>query len=197
MSVRPLRLLVPLAVCAALLVGCGDDDDPKAGPTDSSSQSATDSPSSDVSTSEAPTTDPAATTGPDGSDGPGGTESPKPTAPVPADAEELCGVFSTAYQAFVEQSGSLSSDESKPLAAEFVDALHTWGQGLADTDLPSSLSDDERDGIKLMSRLLLAIPDDATGKDLSALDEDLSDGDDDKVEAAGDWVEKTCNLDMS
>jgi hypothetical protein len=201
MSVRPVRLLVPLAVCAALLVGCGDDGDSKAGGSDPSSQSTSDLPASDDSSSEAPTADGSQTPGtddaPDDSDAPASTESAKPTAPVPADAQELCGVFGTAYQAVVKQTSDIPSDESSPLPAELVDSLHAWGDGLADAELPSSLTDDEREGIKIMSRLLGDIPDRATAKDLEEFDEKLSDGDDDKVEAASDWVGKTCNLDVS
>ena len=194
MSVRPLRLILPLTVCAALLVGCGDDDgDSSADPTSSPSLSATDSASSDA---PAPS-DPTSSEAPDGDSPDTESESAAPTAPVPADATELCGVFSTAYQAVVKGTGGLSDDESTPLPAELVDALHAWGDGLADADLPSSLSGDEKDGIGIMSRLLVAIPDDATGKDLATFDEKLSGSEDDKIEAASDWVDKTCNLDLS
>ncbi|MFB9312254.1 hypothetical protein [Nocardioides plantarum] len=204
---RPLRLILPLAVCAALLVGCGDDgdDDTKADPTNSPSQSATDTPSSETTSPAAPTTSSDPGDDPDGdADGDAGDDpsddpsaSDGPTTPVPADAAEVCGVFSTAYDAVVKGTGTLSTDQSTPLPAELVDALHAWGEGLADADLPSSLTDDESDGIGIMSRLLVAIPDDATGKDLATFDEKLSGSDDDKVEAASDWVDQTCNLDLS
>ena len=177
MSVRPLRLILPLAVCAALLVGCGDDGDSSADPTSSPSQSTTDTPSSETTSPAAPTTssDPGGDPDGDAGDDPSGDPSASdgPTTPVPADAAEVCGVFSTAYDAVVKGTGSLSTDQSTPLPAELVDALHTWGEGLADADLPSSLTDDESDGIGIMSRLLVAIPDDATGKDLATFDEKL------------------------
>lgn len=203
---RPLALLVPLAACAALLVGCGDDGDgDEAGPGDRSSVADSPSPTTDddpatgvPSTSDG--SDPADPADPsdgdsddsdDDSDGPSG--SPKV---VPADAQEMCGVFETAYTAVIAQASNYPTDPDDRVPAELLSVMRGWGQGLADADKPGDLTGDESDGIDLISELLLDLPDDATGRDFEALEKQLDDGDNDKIEAAGQWVVDTCDVDL-
>lgn len=197
MTAKPLATLASLAVCAALLVGCSDDAEPEAGPTDSPSQ--TDSPTSGSSSSEAPTSPDPSSSGPDepletDGDGDENEDDEDGDQSVPADAAQLCDVFTTAFDALVGGGAELPTDETSRLSPELLDALREWGQGIEDAELPSDLTDDEREGLQIMSRLLLAVPDDATGADLDALDAELSGGDDELVDAAGEWAAETCDL---
>jgi hypothetical protein len=167
---RPLAVLVPLALCVALLAGCGDDD-PEAGPAQTSGTTTTGAPSEPSEPTATDPDDPPATPGGD---------------------QELCDVFARASEAVAGVGSDFPSGEGDPVPSEMLDALHQWGQDLADADVPTSMGDDQREGLGVMSGLLLAIPDDATGGDLSALDDAISDTDNAKVQAVTDWVGTTC-----
>lgn len=204
MNLRPLANLVPLALCASLLVGCGDDADPQAGPSRASSASE----SSSDATTDTPTDTPtdSGTTDPDPEpvdpqsstlDPDEETDTPStPSTPVPADAEDLCAAFAGAYDALLETGPEFSGDQDEKVPADLVEAFQQWGQDLADADLPSDFTADQRAGVGIMSRVLLAVPDDATGKDLDAIDKDLSAQENQRVESVTDYVDKTCDLDF-
>lgn len=194
---RQLALLAPLALSAVLLVGCGDDDaDPQEGASDSTSETGT--PSADPSAS---VSDPAETDGPvdteipetdseelpDGDDGEGG----EGRTDVPADAAELCRSFEESYQA-ISAMAMQSQDGSIPPGIS--DVYHAWADELADVELPASFTDDQRDGVQVMSRLLASIPDDAQPEDFDDLEDSLSPADEAKVESVTEYVSQNCGI---
>lgn len=196
---RPLALFVPLALSAVLLVGCGDDDaGPDEGASDSSSETSTPSEEStesvsDPAESDAPTDDVPETDSqelPDGDDGEGGDG----RTDVPADAADLCGAFDRAMQAF-EDSAADITDESADVPPALLEAFRQWGRDLADADLPSGFNDQQRQGVQVMSDLLVALPDTATFTELSGFEDELSDADEDAAESVQDYVDQNCGLD--
>lgn len=165
-------VLVPLALCAALLVGCGGDDEGS-------------EPLPSVAASTSSSSEPAETTAPPTTDS---------AAPVPPDARELCEAFDDAAQALLDNAEDLSPDLSQDIPDDLLDALAEWGEDLRDAELPASFDAEQRDGVRLMSRVLLQVPDDATGRDLADLQAQLSDTDSDKVGAVTGYVEQTCGI---
>ncbi|WP_134768775.1 hypothetical protein [Nocardioides sp. 1609] len=188
---RPLTTLAALVAASVLLAGCGGDsdddaaDDPSSPATSSSAAGETTTPPLDPNT-EAPV--PSESEDPDDTD-----EDPTAPADEPADAVELCSAFRDFATALSAAPVPTEGDDA-PLTPETIDAIHQWGEDLEAAELPAGFTDDQRAGVAAMVKALDAFPDTATVAELDALEEVLSEEEQDQAEAVSDYVEATCTI---
>ncbi|QDH10938.1 hypothetical protein FE634_21780 [Nocardioides dongxiaopingii] len=185
---RPLTTLAALVAASVLLAGCGEDsgdaaDDPSSPASSSSTAGESSTPPLDPNT-EAPV--PPESEDPDDSD-----DDPAPPADEPADAADLCSAFRDFGTALSTAPVPTEGPDS-PLAPETIDALHQWGEDLEAAELPADFTDDQRAGVAAMVKALDVFPDTATVSELDALEDVLSEEEQDQAEAVSDYVEATC-----
>ncbi|GAA5156813.1 hypothetical protein GCM10023340_45640 [Nocardioides marinquilinus] len=205
-----------LVLGGALLTGCGGDDEGEADDpgtetstsvTESTSESA---PTEDTSTEATDPSEPAETGGTDDTDDTGGTDDtdvPEPTdgpetddtegpddGPANPEAAEFCLAFETAFDAIEELGEDFSGEPGDQVPPAVIDALRTWGDDLADADLPSDLSPDARAGVDVQVQLLQSIPDRLTFGELDGLESDLSPQESKQANATTEYATTTCDL---
>ncbi|WP_139983560.1 hypothetical protein [Nocardioides litoris] len=135
-----------------------------------------------------------------GDDGPGPAEpSSTPTddlAGVPAAARALCAPFRAAY-ARIAEGGALPDDPAAPVPADVVDAYRDLGTAITEAGSaarPEDMTDDQAAGLAVLSQRLEALPDDATGADLAAVEGGLDPDEGREVAEARAWVASTCDV---
>ncbi|MGZ4451189.1 MAG: hypothetical protein ACXVW4_15455 [Nocardioides sp.] len=102
-------------------------------------------------------------------------------------------VSEKAFCANLEQvAKDTSSLSSSTDPKEIVKTLKAAGKSIEDTGTPSSISSDARKGYEIEVKAIADLPDDATQKDIMAMQSDLSSTEQAQVKAFNDYVGTTC-----
>lgn len=117
----------------------------------------------------------AGTTAACGADGP----------PADASTEDFCKVFDDFY-AELQDLGAESE------TADQVQALKDTGEELAEVGTPDDIPDEAREGFELAIQTIEDLPDDATEEEISKLEEDFSDAEQEQSDAFDDYLSETC-----
>ena len=102
-------------------------------------------------------------------------------APTDASKDDFCGVAggTSVLEYFDEENQEFNAKE--------------YGDALAEVGTPDDISDDEREGFEIAVRELRDAGDGLSESDLDDLDDDeISDDENDKVDAFGDYTSETC-----
>ena len=103
-------------------------------------------------------------------------------APTDASKDDFCGVAggTAVLEYFDEENQEFNAKE--------------YGDALADVGTPDDISDEAREGFEIAVKELRDAGDGLSEDDLNDLDDDkISEDDNDKVDAFGDYVSSTCD----
>lgn len=111
---------------------------------------------------------------------------------APASVGEFCAPYVEMRRTLEGIDYTLDDDE---IARQMVPVMKEWADQVPDLERPPGLSDEVWDGLQLLARRISALPDEPTGKQLDAVDHDLSRADQQLISAASDWFQRNCVLD--
>ena len=97
--------------------------------------------------------------------------------------EAFCGAF----QAFADDLEGMTGEEEN-----LGEILKEAAQRIVDVGTPDDIPDDAKDGLQLTLDAIEALPDDASAEDMSALEDDFSEADQEKSDAFSDYLDETC-----
>jgi hypothetical protein len=188
--------LLPLLLLLGL-TGCGaDDGDGGDAASDEASAS-----TSEASPSEGGSDDVDPDGPDDGDDGDDGDESDESADPddgddAPGGSRSIAPEDAPVCEPYLEMVTSLGQLDfsAKPdaVAAEMGPIMKEWAATVADAEQPPSMDDRAWDGLQTLTDRISDLPDEPTQADIEGVEDDLSDADEDNVDAAGQWFESTC-----
>lgn len=107
-------------------------------------------------------------------------------APTSASTDDFCGVFDDFYKVV----GELGEDAED---SEVIKALKVTGEDLEEVGTPKDITDDARAGFELTVETIADLDEDATEKELEALEDEFTDEEQKQSDAFDEYLATTCD----